>query len=328
MSVKPTIDEISADVDDLLATNFDYTNTTSVPYDNDQGLSYEGGKTKLGKIIETCVLYVDIRNSVQLNKNHTGLTMGKLYTAFIKSVIKAGRHHSGHTRNIIGDRVMIIFDTKNCYTNAVNCAISINHIAQKIINTKFKTVEFKCGIGIDQGSMKVIKVGVPRKGSAANANRGLVWAGKTANLASRLTDMGNKTITETYYEVTRMPYNHYDHNPIYSALSLSPFSQTKPNPLAPLYLKQETVNKSEDDFIDGMYMSGGEMYWHGDKVVHFEKKSREMIFKPILITERVLKGLKAEALDSHLHQPAFWKEQPSIKDVDVKIYGGDLNWIL
>ena len=134
--------------------------------------------------------------------------MGKVYTAFTKAVLKVARHHNGHIRNIIGDRVMIVFPVKDCFTNAVDCAISINHISKYIINKQFKYVDFKCGIGIDYGDLRIIKVGIQRNGTENAENKGLVWAGYPANIASRLTDSANKVIKETYFEVKRNPLNY------------------------------------------------------------------------------------------------------------------------
>lgn len=329
MSVKPVIDEIAIDVEDLLATNFDYTTTYSVPYDSDPGLTYEGGKTKWGKIIETCVLYVDVRGSVQLNKDHSQLTMGKLYTAFTKSVIKAGRHHEGHTRNIIGDRVMIVFDSADCCTNAVQCAISINHIAKKIINVKFKTVNFRCGIGIDYGSMKVIKVGVPRKGSAAIANRGLVWAGKPANFASRLTDQANKTIEEIYYEVYFRQSNRLFTSDNFFNYMGKPYGIEHHNWPPPSQLGgSKMIEMSETDFMSKIQMKSGHLYAGSDKVIHFEKKTRSFMRNPILVTDRVISGLMREEQKIFHYQFAHFKREKPVKDVDTGVMGLDRVWVL
>jgi adenylate cyclase len=57
------------------------------------------------------VLFVDIRNSVKLNEKHQTQTMGRIYTAFTKAILKIAYHHNGFVRNIIGDRVMIVFSS-------------------------------------------------------------------------------------------------------------------------------------------------------------------------------------------------------------------------
>ena len=122
------------------------SNTSSkVPSLSDSDLTYESGDAKKGKCIETCVLFVDIRNSVELTRKHYTETMGRIYTAFTKGVLNAAREHNGYVRNIIGDRVMVVFPISNCIINAVNCAITINHISQ-MINRIFSNVDFHCGI--------------------------------------------------------------------------------------------------------------------------------------------------------------------------------------
>ena len=67
---------------------------------------------------------------------------------------------------------MVVFPISNCIINAVNCAITINHISQ-MINRIFSNVDFHCGIGIDYGEMRVIKVGIERKGDENAENKGL-----------------------------------------------------------------------------------------------------------------------------------------------------------
>lgn len=328
MSVKPIIDEISLDVQDVINTEFVYTRTAIVPKRDDPGLSYERTKEKKGKIMETCVLYVDIRNSVVLNESHRSKTMGKVYTAFTKAIVKAGRKHGGHTRNIIGDRVMLVFAEENCFTNAVSCAVTINHIATKVLNTKFAGVDFKCGIGIDYGELKIIKVGIQRNGTEGPENKGLVWAGYPANIASRLTDMGNKKITETYYEVVRNPINPRALRETYSFIGFFP----NPNydPRAPFYLPTtETVELTESEFAKSfvMYKNNVEYFTTGGKMISFKRKERSVTYPPILITEKVYKGLLAENPKSTLLKPLSWREQTKeIRNVSGKVYGSSMIW--
>ena len=332
MSIKPLISEIEQDVIDILATDFVYINTLSVPSDSDPSLSYERAKDKKGKEITTCVLYVDIRNSVGLTIKHHSKTMGKVYTAFIKAVIKAGRMHGGHTRNIIGDRVMIVFPVKDCFTNSVSCALTINHIATKVINAKFTGVDFKCGIGIDYGKMKVIKVGVSRLGNEASANKGLVWAGKPANLASRLTDMANKTIIETFYDVKRFPINPtkmFDINRLNYILSLKKQPQIT-SPLPFYSTSSETIRMTESEFAKSfiMYTNKEDYFNLGGKMLSFVRTPVTTVFPAILITERVLKGMKDEGRRPDLYSGDLtWPEQKSkIQDIDNKVYGGNYFW--
>lgn len=323
MSVASIIKEIEADVQDVINTQFLYSNTVSVPKRDDTSLSYERSKEKRGKILETCVLYVDIRNSVKLNDSHRSVTMGKIYTAFTKAVIKAGKEHGGHTRNIIGDRVMIVFPKYKCFSNAVNCAATINHIVNKILNVKFTGVDFKCGIGIDYGVLKIIKVGIQRNGTEGPENKGLVWAGYPANIASRLTDMGSKKITESYYEVVRNPINPRALRNRYTLYGEIPNPDYIPT--APFYLAiTETVELTESEFAQSfvMYNSGNNYFTSGGKMISFKRMERTINYPPILITERVHKGLLAEDPNIDVGKPIFWSEQKRrISDVSGKVFG-------
>jgi hypothetical protein len=87
---------------------------------------------------------------------------------------------------------MVIFDSANCFTNAVNCAIAMNTVCKYIINERFKANEVTCGIGIDHGNMLATKTGIRRHGFEQPNYRNLVWLGRPANTASKLTDLANK----------------------------------------------------------------------------------------------------------------------------------------
>ncbi|NME66501.1 adenylate/guanylate cyclase domain-containing protein [Flammeovirga aprica] len=327
MPVKPIIDEIEKEVVDVTNTNFVHNDTSVVPSLKDSDLTYESGVDKKGKKIETCVLFVDIRNSVALTEKHHTQTMGRIYTAFTKAVLKLARHHKGHTRNIIGDRVMVVFPVKDCFTNAVNCATSINHVAEKIINKKFN-VDFKCGIGIDFGELRVIKVGIQRNGSENGENKGLVWVGYPANLASRLTDVANKSFEEDYFKVTRHPINPRAIKPMFPMPSI--FGTTSNyDPNAPFYLSTtETVELTVEEFANSIAQyDDGRLFTGGGKNIKFEKKTRKYSYPPILLSEVVYKGYKKAKPNANDIKGDWWQEQKhDIPNVKGKVYGEDLTW--
>ena len=99
---------------------------------------------------------------------------------------------SGEVRGIIGDRVMILFDQQNCFENAVSTAVLINSVCKFVLNKHFTHGEVSFGIGIDCGRMLATKTGIKRRGSAQQSYRSLVWLGRPANVASKLTDNANK----------------------------------------------------------------------------------------------------------------------------------------
>lgn len=325
MEIKDFILEVDSDVLDVLSTDFQYANTNSVPNRSDSFLSFERGVTKKGKTLKTCVLYVDVRNSIALTQEHDSEIMGKIYTTFAKSVIKTAKHHNGHVRNIIGDRVMIIFPSTNCFSNAVDCAVSINHIAQNVINARFPDVDFKCGIGIDYGEMKVIKVGVQRRGNEAAENKSLVWTGNPANIASRLTDNANKIVKETVYTVVRNPLN-FLYN--FRGMFLPPGSTSIPNN-EPFYSDRiETIELTAGEFADKINCSSiGELSMSGGRLKSFSKKEKKYDYPPILMTEEVYIGFKKDNLTRDCIVKNYWSEKThQIKNYSGKIFGGNVVW--
>ena len=289
MNIKDKLSEIELDIKDVKNLGFSYTSTEEVPSRGDTVLTFEKGKDKRGKEIETCVLFVDIRNSVQLNEEHSSNMMGKIYTAFTKSMLKIAQYHSGEVRNIIGDRVMIVFPTENCTENAVKCAISINHISE-IMNKVFSNVDFRCGIGIDYGKMRVIKVGIIRLGENNVENKNLVWIGNPANIASRLTDIANKEI-----DLVCVSYEVF--------LGSAPSVEKRMN---------------YEDFFNKFESEKGNFYFSGEEILDLKKEKQAI--PPILLTKNVYAHLSPSIRD-------FFKEQGiDIKNSSTKIYGANLKW--
>lgn len=196
MSTADLRDEVSAEVEAILSQDFkiEVVQTSVVPHSSDPAITFPNldNKTQGAKLIDTCVLYIDIRRSTELNLTHKQETVAKLYSAFVRAMTRCARHHKGHVRGIIGDRVMVIFDRENAFVNAVECAISMNATSQHVINKYFKRDDVQCGIGIDTGKMLATKTGLRRKGVEQAAYRNLVWLGRPANVASKLTDLANK----------------------------------------------------------------------------------------------------------------------------------------
>ena len=196
MSTDRLREDISEEVERLLSPSFsiNVTTTGTVPHSDDVAVTFPNldDQSQACKLIETCILYIDIRRSTELSLAHRPKTVSKLYSAFVRAMTRCARHHSGHVRGIIGDRVMVIFDRDRCFDNAVKTAVSMNSVAEYIINKHFKADEVRCGIGIDYGKMLVTKTGVRRNGQERHNYRNLVWLGHPANIASKLTDIANK----------------------------------------------------------------------------------------------------------------------------------------
>ncbi|CAM4034602.1 adenylate/guanylate cyclase domain-containing protein [Gillisia hiemivivida] len=316
------LDEIEDDIKDVINTKFSYSNTTAVPSLDDSSLTFGNGEEKKAKILETCVLFVDIRNSVSLTENHSTETMGKIYTSLTKSVLRAARHHNGSIRNIIGDRVMVVFPKENCFNNAIECAITINHAAT-IINKQFHNLDFKCGIGVDYGELKVIKVGIARRDEERSENRGLVWVGYPANIASRLTDFANKEITEKIYKITKNPFN-FSSFPSLFGNSVGLLGGYKIGNQSTYLDTEVTEEMSSEKFADSIVSyEDGKLTLSFGKFIRLKKENKKTPYPAILITKKVFKGL---VKDSSQYQTIFEKQSHSIKNVKGDVYGTGVIW--
>lgn len=146
MDLKNLLDE---EINLILSSDYEIvvSETVFVPTVDDPLITYPNLKTMQQKVklIETCVLYIDIRRSTELNLTHRKETVTKLYSAFIRSMVKAAEHYGGKVRGIIGDRVMVVFDFYQCCTNALNTAILMHSISEYLLNKHFKKMKSNAG---------------------------------------------------------------------------------------------------------------------------------------------------------------------------------------
>ncbi len=312
MSLSDLLNTLDEEISTIHSSDFEIevVETNYVPNDNDSSLTFENFDTKKKKVklIETCVLFIDIRKSTKLNLKHYPKTMAKLYSSFIRSMIKASEYYDGKIRNIIGDRLMVVFDNANCFTNAVNTAILMNTISQKIINKRFKNNAFTCGIGIDYGRMMVTKCGTIKQGNE-NANyKSLVWLGKPANIASKLTDAANKSSTS--YTIKGIQVGlHY-----------------------PLTNKWNWSFKTPKEFVDNLKITYLPTLEYNDEyfkscLASSETYSNWDSTPPILITESVYNGFKkANPEDTSIKENMWKTKSRKIPDYSGKLYGGSITF--
>lgn len=320
MSRKDFMTSIESVINDWKSTSFNFFAQQYVPGLDDSNLTYGNGQEKKGIEINTCVLFVDIRNSVQLTKDKQDRTMGRLYSVFAHCVLLAAQEEGGFVRNIIGDRVMIVFPPDKCYTKAVHCAITINHIAM-LIDKKIDNLEFKCGIGIDYGRMRVMKVGIVKKGDENDDNKGLVWIGYPANFASRLTDCANKEFVDIAYKVDACFYykNYFEGSPYWKRAS-GWYRETKE-------LTTEELAESL-----GVQQNGVGTTLALSKFINVQSIQRvenKYTYPSILLSEAVFNGYKKEQPLTNDITEGLWEEQKrKIRDVDFKVFGACLTWKL
>jgi len=304
-------DDLLLDLNGISAYGFEHiiSKTEYVPHIDDSAITYPNlvEKTQRSKLLESTVLFVDLRGSTQISMQHDQQTLAALYSAYVRAMTRCGEYFGGHIRNIIGDRVMVVFDRKGCFLNAVNTAILMNSVAKYVLNPLFSYIEVRCGIGIDFGEMLVSKTGIIKQGKENTSNKSLVWLGKPANIASKLTDRANKppdaggrAVSEGYYY--------------------------------PLTEQWAWTNVPAAEFIDNLHISLG-------KIAHRKQYFHALVKEvapnllpekpPILMTDAVLNGLKAEAPDEQSVVNDWWSETfVSVAGYEGKIFGADISYTI
>jgi adenylate cyclase len=308
MTLMDFFETIDKEVKNTVSSDFDIeiTDTKLVPNFNDSYLTFDNSdnKKKKCKRLESCVLYVDIRNSVQISASKQPKTLAKTYSAFIRSMILCGRYYGGHVRNIIGDRVMIVFDQDDCFKNSVNTAILMSSVCKYILNKNITTSTIECGIGIDYGKMLITKSGAIKQGAEKEFYRSLVWLGRPANVASRLTDLAYKK--ETYTTPSISQGNYYKHIDEWS-----------------------WQDKTYDQFLDDLEVTYSKNLRHKDENFSSFHKSIKGPFSsknnPILMTKAVYDGFKSSCPnDNSIINSWLTKKDINVKDYTGDVYGGDV----
>ncbi|MEY8291577.1 adenylate/guanylate cyclase domain-containing protein [Carnobacteriaceae bacterium 52-44] len=312
MSLSELKTELEDEISKIMDEDFNVlvTETSLVPTVDSENITYPNLDDKRIKsvTINTCILYIDIRNSTQLNIDYNLKTLTRLYSAFMRSMTKAAQYFGGHVRNIIGDRVMVVFEEEDCFTNAVETAILLNSVSEYLLNKYFPEEKLEFGIGIDYGEMLVSKGGIRKDGKENAPYKSLVWLGKPANIASKLTDLANKSIeTNSFYIIDkRDPGNKKYHNLSFEDffrhdkfLSKQKFSRTK---------------RSDDNDLDFLY---------SENYSAFPERSSHKTPK-ILMTEKVYLEYKNSNPNDLSVKENFWKKQPSHILNRKTIYGGSI----
>lgn len=161
-----------------------------------------------GLILTNCtILFVDIRSSTKLSDKTQAKNMAKIYRAFARGMSMCINESGGRVRQIAGDRVMGVFvddkdesSVKKAMLAAQAILTVVEHLFNPICRTNINGKEIGCGIGLDTGRILTTSIGMKHQGEDS---RDLVWTGKTANVASKHTDLAEANeifVTKRFYD--------------------------------------------------------------------------------------------------------------------------------
>jgi adenylate cyclase len=324
--------ELIQDIKHIFEYDIETTQAYVVPSRHDQNLTFPLGQAKKGKLLETCVLMIDIRNSTKLSRHlkKDKVKLGKIYSAFIYAMTTIADEY-GYVRNIVGDRVMVVFEPKDCFVNAINCAALMYTVATRILAKIVAIEDFKIGIGIDYGEMLVLKTGIRKKHEEQSEYKSLVWVGDVANTASKLCDFANKAYSSPLFKIT---YEHIDfedklvgfkESPNTSLLDLY-LGEPKQIPIyeRKLVIRPSTVSLNQSDFAIKVTNSADGWKYDGKKLIGFSIENRAGTSSPILMSGKIVAEFKKLEPKSPYLAKLASKDYPDKPYTGTGVYGGSL----
>lgn len=173
-------------VQDLLKSNYTYTEGTVIPKKHD--LTFDN-KYKIVK--DATVVYMDMRHSRKVLFDQNEYKSLKTHRAFLQSFISCIDYQDGHFRSFNGDGALAFFNGNNASARAVKACMDFKKYIQEtntiLENKDMQIIDY--GIGIARGKIYVAKTG--RKGDDST-RQDLVWVGYPTYLAVELSNLGKK----------------------------------------------------------------------------------------------------------------------------------------
>ena len=173
---------VAAQLDDQAKLGVQVVNQDAVP---------ESGPANRGlwwRIPNVTAVFADLKASTALSSSVPPEAAAIAYTYFIRAMTVTLERFSAGYIEIQGDGIFGLFGGQRSAFLAAACAITMRTQVEKAVAVKFRKDasvqwDLKAGIGIDQGTLLVRRLGL--KGAKQNE----VWAGKPVNVAAKLSSV-------------------------------------------------------------------------------------------------------------------------------------------
>lgn len=189
-------DDLTADVNNIFKSPWSQTNAQIVPIPTAIGM---GNQAKL--LNEAVVLYADLDGSTSMVDSMKWEFSAEIYKTFLHCAAKIIKEEDGVITAYDGDRIMAIFIGDNKYDRAVRAALKLKWAVTKIIQPAMKAM-YKTSfvinhvVGVDVSDLRAVRTGV-------RGDNDLVWVGRAANYAAKLTSLSSEYstwITKAVYD--------------------------------------------------------------------------------------------------------------------------------
>ena len=152
-----------------------------------------GFDNKATELDNAVVLYADLDGSTQMVDKKMWWFSAEVYKTFLHCAAKIIKTEDGTITAYDGDRVMAIFlGDFNC-DRAARCGLKINYAVKNIITPTIQGIwkdepKILHTVGIDMSTLRAARTGV-------RGDNDLVWVGRSANYAAKLTTLSSDYAT-------------------------------------------------------------------------------------------------------------------------------------
>ena len=137
--------------------------------------------------VHGAVLYADLEGSTALVDTKNPQFAAEIYKTYLVCAARIIESEGGAITAYDGDRIMAVYTGRNRHDKAVRSALKINFAVQEIVNPAIDDLypnsnySVKHTVGIETSELLVARTGI------RGAND-LVWVGRAANYAAKLSD--------------------------------------------------------------------------------------------------------------------------------------------
>ena len=139
-------------------------------------------------------VFADIKRSTSISVNGSRKDAAYAYTYFLRAMAVIFEKFGARYIDIQGDGVFGLFSGKDATFSAAACAITMKTHMERVVEPRFRKDAstkqgLKVGIGVDQGTLLVRRLGL------RNTGQNEVWAGRPVNAAAKLSSVaGNNQV--------------------------------------------------------------------------------------------------------------------------------------
>lgn len=194
MSLK---DDLVGEVKAAFVNTWEVQVTKLVPYPEDLRLNANHAKS----LEVATVLYADLDGSTSMVDRYKWTFSAEVYKTYLRCAAQVVKSEGGVITAYDGDRIMAVFTGDGKNTRAARAALKINFAVHDIIrpalSTQYPNTKFQLNhvVGIDTGQLRAARIGV-------RGDSDVVWIGRAANYAAKLTALSEKPIwiTKSVYD--------------------------------------------------------------------------------------------------------------------------------